>query len=91
LLAQDVGPREDVVNDCAKVPLEQCQFDALVSFVFNIGDGAFRKSTLLRLINQETFSLVPEQFMRWNKAGGRVVAGLNNRRSNEVKLWLGEI
>jgi lysozyme len=90
LLAQDVGPREDVVNDCVTTSLEQCQFDALVSFVFNVGDGAFRKSTLLRLINQGTFSLVPEQFMRWNKAGGRVVAGLNNRRSNEVRLWLGE-
>jgi lysozyme len=91
LLAQDVGPREDVVNDCVTTSLEQGQFDALVSFVFNVGDGAFRKSTLLRLINQGTFSLVPEQFMRWNKAGGRVVAGLNNRRSNEVRLWLGEI
>jgi lysozyme len=91
LLAQDITPREDVINDCVAVSLEQCQFDALVSFVFNIGDGAFKKSTLLRLINQETFSLVPEQFMRWNKAGGRIVAGLNNRRMNEVKLWQGEL
>jgi lysozyme len=91
LLFQDIVPREDVVNESVIVPLEQCQFDALVSFTFNVGDGAFRKSTLLKVLNEGHSASVPGQFMRWNKAGGRVVAGLDKRRRNEVRLWNGEL
>jgi lysozyme len=91
LLAQDLIPRENVVTNLVEVPLEQRQFDTILSFVFNIGERAFKNSTLLRVINQGLFEQVPGQLMRWNKAAGRVVAGLNNRRRNEVSLWLGEI
>ena len=91
LLAQDLGPTEAAVNGGVKVPLSQNQFDALTSFTFNVGVGAFTGSTLLRLLNQGQYAQVPEQLMRWTRAGGRVVQGLVNRRQNEVKLWNGQI
>ena len=56
------------MNDGVKVPLEQDQFDALTSFVFNVGSGAFRDSTLLRLLNEGKYDEVPEQLNRWVKA-----------------------
>ena len=91
LLAQDLGPTEAAVNGGVKVPLSQNQFDALTSFTFNVGVGAFTGSTLLRLLNQGQYAQVPEQLMRWTRAGGRVVQGLVNRRQNEIKLWNGQI
>lgn len=91
LLAQDLIPAENTVNGNVKVPLNQNQFDTLVSFTFNVGGGAFTGSTLLKLLNQGQYDQVPSQLMRWNKSGGKEVAGLTNRRANEVKLWNGEI
>jgi len=60
---------------------------ALASFVYNLGSGAFRASTLLRKINRGDFCDVPYQIARWDKAGGRVLRGLTRRRAAEVKLW----
>ena len=91
LLSQDVQPAEQAVNNSVKVALDQNQFDALVSFTFNVGVGAFTGSTLLKVVNQGQYDQVPDQLRRWNKAGGKVVQGLVNRRANEVKLWSGQI
>jgi lysozyme len=90
LLRKDVGHAEHCVNSYVNVPLTQIQFDTLVSFVFNIGGGAFKDSTLLRLLNQEQYGEVPAQLQRWNRAGGQVVQGLINRRAAESGLWQGE-
>ena len=91
LLGQDVQPAEQAVNIGVKVALDQNQFDALVSFTFNTGTGAFSSSTLLKVLNQGQYDQVPDQLRRWNKAGGQVVQGLVNRRENEIKLWNGQI
>jgi lysozyme len=87
LLDADLAGSEAVVNDAVKVSLNQNQFDALVSFVFNVGDGAFRSSTLLRLLNQRQYDQVPAQLGRWNMDNGHVVQGLVNRRNKEIALW----
>ncbi|MDQ3746214.1 MAG: lysozyme [Acidobacteriota bacterium] len=91
LLAQDVVPAQNAVNNGVKVALNQNQFDALVSFTFNVGVGAFTSSTLLKVLNQGQYDQVPTQLLRWTKAGGKVVQGLVNRRNNEIKLWNGQI
>ena len=62
------------MNDAVKVPLEQDQFDALTSFVFNVGSGAFGESTLLKLLNVGKYDEVPAQLDRWVKAGSRTLA-----------------
>ena len=87
LLSNDLMRFEDVVNKEVKVPLTQSQYDALVIFAFNIGTGAFRNSTLLKELNQGKYDEVPEQLSRWTKAGGKKIAGLVNRRNNEIALW----
>jgi len=87
LLIRDVARFEAAVNRLVKVPLNQNQFDALVSFVFNVGVGAFEKSTLLRLLNGGRYEAVPAQLMRWTKAKGRELPGLVKRRRDEGTLW----
>ena len=87
LLEQDVKTAETTVNNNVKVELNQHQFDALVSFTFNVGGGAFKGSTLLKKLNNGQYDQVPAQLMRWDKAGGKVVPGLKKRRESEVKLW----
>lgn len=70
------------------VDLNQNQFDALISLVFNIGTGAFRKSTLLKKINQKApRELIVKHWAEWNRAGGQVVKGLVERRSKELKKY----
>jgi lysozyme len=91
LLAQDLDPAEQAVNSGVKVALSQNQFDALTSFTFNVGIGAFKSSTLLKVLNQGQYAQVPDQLMRWTRAGGRLVQGLVNRRQNEIKLWNGQV
>ena len=89
--AQDVKPAEQAVGGGVKVALSQNQFDALVSFAFNVGNGAFLGSTLLKVLNQGQYDQVPTQLLRWTRSGGQVVQGLVNRRQNEIKLWGGQI
>jgi lysozyme len=91
LLAQDLVRFEKAVNDCVTAALQQNQFDALVSFSFNVGIGAFKESSLLKALNEGKYADVPDQLRRWTKAGGQTVQGLVNRRENEVKLWFGEL
>ncbi len=87
LLDQDLDWAENAVNESVKVPLTQNQFDALVSFCFNVGVQAFKGSTLVKLLNQGGYDQVPAQLRRWNKDNGMVVQGLTNRRAKEVALW----
>ena len=70
-----------------KVPLNDNQFGALVSFAYNVGIGAFGDSTLLSRLNSGDYNAVPAQLMRWTKNDGREMAGLVNRRKKEVNLW----
>lgn len=87
LLDQDLDQAEKAVNDAVTVSLNQNQFDALVSFVFNVGTGAFHGSTLLKLLNQGQYNQVPAQLRRWIRDNGKVVQGLVNRREKEIVLW----
>lgn len=90
LLRHDLAWCEDAVNDNVKVPLTQNQYDALVSFIFNVGAGAFKRSTLLRKLNAGDYAGAANEFPRWNKGGGRVLRGLVRRREAERKLFLSD-
>ena len=89
LLAKDVSTAENAVNAAVTVPLTQNQFDALVSFVYNVGAGAFSRSTMLKKLNQGDYFEAQKQFTRWVYAGGKVVPGLANRRLAESRLFAG--
>lgn len=91
LLSLDVGEAVGAVNAMVTVPLAQHHFDALVSFVFNVGAGNFKKSTLLRLLNKGDYDAVPEQLMRWVFASGRRRHGLVKRRADEASMFAGRI
>lgn len=87
LLLGTLSPFEDAVNK--HLPnLNQCQFDALVCFAYNVGTGALVKSTLLKKakVNNADPSILDE-FLKWNKAGGKVLTGLTNRRRDEANLY----
>ena len=86
MLLADVAKFESGVADAVKVPLNQNQFDALVSFSYNIGLGAFKSSTLLRRLNRGDYN-VGSEFLRWNKAGGEELPGLTRRREAEKQLF----
>jgi lysozyme len=89
-LRADVAFAERAVSEAVQVPITQSQADALISFVFNVGSGAFKKSTLLRLLNQSRYAEAAAQFPRWNKARGRVLAGLTKRRAAERAMFEGK-
>lgn len=87
LLLKDLERFEAGVNRLSKKHT-QGQFDALVSFAFNLGLGNLEKSTLLKLHNAGKHTEASDQFKRWNKAGGKVLAGLTRRREAEAALYL---
>lgn len=87
LLSQDVENVEQFVTDQVQVDLKPHQFDTLVSFAFNVGNGAFKNSTLLKVLNKGLHDEVPNQLARWVYSGGRKIQGLINRRNNEINLW----
>ena len=70
-----------------QVPLEQNEFDALTSWTYNLGVGNLQSSTLLKKLNSGDKNSVPSEMLRWNKAAGKVLAGLTRRRAAEAKLW----
>jgi len=78
------------VTDLVKVPLDQNMFDALVSWVYNLGRGNLESSTLLKVLNSGDYEGVPAQIKRWNKAGGKVLEGLVRRREAEANLFSGK-
>lgn len=84
----DLRRFEEGVDMAVKPPLTQGEFDALVSFTFNVGVGAFLSSTMLKLLNQKRFLEAAEQFSRWNKAKGQVLPVLVGRRNRERRLFL---
>ena len=87
LLIKDVESAERSVLRLINVPLTDGQFDALVSFTFNLGGGALQRSTLRRKINREEHEAVPQELMRWVWAGGRKLRGLIRRRKAETELY----
>ena len=90
LLQEELPEYEGYINDMVKVPLEQNQFDALCSWVFNLGPNNLKSSTLLKVLNEGKYDEVPEQVVRWNKAGGKVLEGLKKRREAESLLFQGK-
>lgn len=88
ILAQDVRMFETAVKKLVKVPLTQMQFDALVSFSFNLGEGALARSTLLRKLNAGDFTGAADEFPRWVHGQGKVLPGLVTRRAEERALFL---
>ena len=86
-LAHDCKTDEKAVTAMVKVPLSQNQYDALVCFSYNVGIGALRSSTLLKLLNSGDYSGAALQFGRWNKGGGIVLPGLTKRRAEEAALF----
>tara|TARA_R110002050_G_scaffold24250_3_gene64930 strand:+ start:288 stop:731 length:444 start_codon:yes stop_codon:yes gene_type:complete len=90
LLLEDIAKFEDHVNNNVKVPLNQNQFDAMVSWTFNLGGGNLKSSTLLKVLNGSDYTDVPNQIKRWNKANGKVLEGLIRRREAEALLFEGK-
>ena len=88
LLKRDLSIAERGVLKQTKVPLTDNQFDALCSFVFNLGSGAFQSSTLRRRLNRGDYEGAANEFPRWVFAGGRKLKGLIKRRSDERLLFL---
>jgi len=89
-LREDVAEAEAAVRRLVTVPLSQGQFDALVSFTYNLGAGKLAASTLLDLLNLCDYAGAANQFPRWIKAGGKNLRGLVRRRAEERALFLGE-
>lgn len=89
MLTNDITRFEPQVDQLVKVPLSQNQWDALMSFTYNLGATNLGSSTLLKLLNTGDYAGAAAQFPRWNKAGGQVLAGLTARRAAEQQLFLG--
>jgi lysozyme len=88
LLQMDLHEAEEAVDRLVTAPLNQNEFDALVSFTFNLGEGNLKKSTLLKYLNQMRYEDAANEFPRWNRAGGQILPGLTRRREAEKRLFL---
>lgn len=87
-LQTDLQHAESIVNQVVQVDITQNQFDALISFTYNLGEGNLEKSSLLRLLNQGNPMAASEEFVKWDRAGGQVLEGLLRRRTAERDLFL---
>lgn len=88
-LQKDIAQRQVAIRKLVKVPITSNQMAAITSLAYNIGLGAFQKSTLLRLLNQKApITEIADQFLRWNKVNGKELKGLTNRRILERELFL---
>lgn len=87
-LVQEYDAFERKVRALIKVAVTPNQLGALISFAYNVGVGALQSSTLLRLLNQGDYAGAAAQFARWNKAGGKTLAGLTRRRKAEADLFV---
>lgn len=90
LLMEDIANYEEAVNKAVKVDLDQCMYDALVSWTFNLGGSNLLSSTMLKVLNEGKYEDVPEQIKRWNKVSGSVNDGLVRRREAEALLFQGQ-
>jgi len=88
ILSKDVETTERVVREYVKVPLSVNQYDALCSFVYNLGEGNFRRSTLLKELNLRNYQKAADEFGRWVKANGKKLPGLERRRTEEKEMFL---
>lgn len=88
LLADDLIPREQEVSKAVVVQLTQHQFDALISFDYNLGIGNLKSSTLLKKVNANLIQDAANEFLKWNKCKGKVLKGLTLRREAERTLFL---
>lgn len=88
LLRQDLSWVREVISKEVKVPLTQKQYDALASFIFNVGGSAFRKSTMLRKLNASDYVGAANEFPRWDKQKGTTLLGLTRRRAYEKAKFL---
>jgi|SRR5215213_4967212 len=86
-LREDMKESVDDVNKLVKVPLTQNQFDVLCDFVFNLGEAAFARSTLLRMLNTRNYEGAGYELLRWDHDNGKVVAGLTRRCKGRLAVW----
>ncbi|EOH4135354.1 lysozyme [Pseudomonas aeruginosa] len=91
MLANDIQRFEPELDKLVKVPLNQNQWDALMSFVYNLGSANLASSTLLKLLNKGDYRGAADQFPRWVNAGGKRLEGLVKRRAAERALFLGPL
>ena len=89
LMLQDITPMEEAINRLVIVPLTQNQFDALVSFMYNVGISQFKTSTLLKKLNLGDYEGAAQELPRWDKVQGKQNAGLHSRRLAEMHLFTG--
>ena len=88
-LLRDLNSHSAGISKCITAPLHQHEFDAYSSLAYNIGVGAFCKSTLVRKLNAGDYAGACSEILRWNKVGGRVLRGLVNRRQAEYNTCVG--
>lgn len=88
LLIDGLEKYEQGVESRVKITINQNQFDALVDFSYNLGVGALANSTLLKKLNAGDYQAAADEFVKWNKAGGKVLSGLTRRRQAERMLFL---
>lgn len=86
-LDEDLAWAQTAVNKLVKYVLKQSMFDALVSFVYNVGENAFARSTMLQLLNSGQYAAAAQQFDRWVYDNGKLVKGLVSRRREERSLF----
>ena len=89
-LLADANEFERAVKSCVTAPLYQHEYDAYLSLTYNIGSGAFCKSTLVRKLNAQDYTGACREILRWNKQSGRVLNGLVKRREDEYRMCMGE-
>lgn len=88
LIKHSLSTYEKAVDSFCRDDISQSQFDALVSFAYNLGTGALQKSTLIKKVNANPQDpTIKAEFLKWNKAGGRALAGLTKRRQAEANLY----
>ncbi len=87
MLVEELHEYENYINDNVTASLSQNQFDAMVSWVYNLGPANLKASTLLKVLNAGDYDGVPAQIKRWNKAGGQTLDGLIRRREAEALLF----
>ena len=89
MLVEELEEYENYIHNLVNCPLNQNQFDALVAWVYNLGPNNLKESTMLKVLNEGKYELVPSEIKRWNKAGGEVLEGLERRRLAESMLFQG--